>query len=179
MLPPGKDEQVYRQLIDIGKRKSFSAADFERLGRWKDNAWTDGKWKPDVAMVAFKIWMQVASKLPPCPDDNGVASFLRQWSEASYTDLRKSGVVVEKRFGLARATTLLHFISGGHYPIFDARVRTAIKRLLDCSVPNTIEWYLDRFCSVFREIAATCGTDDPRTLDQALVRYAQFLDAGA
>jgi len=141
-----RDELVYRELVDLGRRNALSPADLERIGRWKDNAWTDGKWKPDVAMVAFKVWKRAASEPPTRPDETGAAEFLRKWLEASYTDRRKSGATVKKRFGLARATTLLHFVSGGRYPIFDARVRAAVKHLLGCPVPNTVDWYLDRFC---------------------------------
>ncbi|MEK7405623.1 MAG: hypothetical protein AAB225_10995 [Acidobacteriota bacterium] len=180
ILTPGRDEQVYRDLIDIAKHKSFSSRDVERIGRWKDNAWAAGKWKPDVAMVAYKIWRRAASELPECPtDDKDAADFLNRWSQMNYTDVRKTGAVVKKRFGLARGTALLHFISGGRYPLLDARVRTAVRRLLSSRAPNTVEWYLNVFYPLFRKIAATCGTKDARTLDQALVRYGQFLDAAA
>jgi len=169
--PLSWDEQVYRDLIEIAKHKSFLSTDVQLIGRRKDNARTDGKWKPNVASVAYQIWMQAASELPRCPDENRVADFLDDWSERKYTDEFRNGVKVQKRFGLSRATTLLHFISGGRYPIFDARVRTAVRRLLSSPVPNTIEWYLDPFYPLFWQIAATCGTEDARTLDQALVSY--------
>jgi hypothetical protein len=163
------DEVEYRALI--AKDGAFSRTDFERIGRWKDNAVSDGRWKPNVAMVAYKIWMQATSELPRCPGGNAVAAFLDDWSERKYQDKYKSGLVREKRFGLARATTLLHFISGGRFPIFDARVRRAASRLLNSRARNTVRWYLDSFCQIFSEIASACGTKDLRSIDRALFCY--------
>ncbi len=154
----------------IAKHKSFSAVDFERIGRWKDDAKTEGKWKPNVASVAYLIWMQAASELPVCPDNGRVADFLDDWSERKYTDKFKTKAV-KKRFGLSRASTLLHFISGGRVPIFDSRVRRAMTRLLNSRVPNTIRWYLDSYCPLFLEIAALCGKEDLRMVDKALFSY--------
>jgi hypothetical protein len=78
---------------------------------------------------------------------------------------------VKKHFGLSRATTLLHFISGGRYPIFDSRVRKAMTRLLNCPVPKTGRWYLDSYRPLFSEVAALCGTEDFRMVDKALFSY--------
>jgi hypothetical protein len=80
---------------------------------------------------------------------------------------------VKKRFGVPRATTLLHFVSGGRFPIIDSRVRRAIARLCDDHVPpNTVRWYLDSFRPLFSELAALCKTeDDSRILDKALTSY--------
>ncbi len=109
--------------------------------------------------------MQTASELPKCPEESRVADFLDDWSDREYTD------PVKKRFGLARTTTLLHFISGGRFPIFDSRVRRAMARLLNSRVPNTVSWYLDSYCPLFSEIAALCGTKDLRMVDKALFAY--------
>jgi hypothetical protein len=76
---------------------------------------TDRKWRVNVAAVAFPIWMQAASELPKCPTESEVAHFLNDWSERKYTDQYANGLQ-EKRFGVARATTLLHFLSGGRLP---------------------------------------------------------------
>jgi hypothetical protein len=168
---PSNDYAEYGELI--AKHKSFSAADFEQIGKWKDNAKTEGKWKANVASVAYRIWKQAASELPKCPEGSGVADFLDDWSNRKYTDEYASGPV-EKRFGLSRATTLLHFISGGFFPIFDSRVRKAMTRLLNLNpnpVENTVRWYLDSYCSFFSEIAVLCGTEDFRRLDMALFSY--------
>ena len=72
---------------------------------------------------------QAAKELPKCPDETKVAAFLEDWANRAYTATDRRGPR-KKHFGLPRATTLLHFISGGRYPIFDSRVRTAIARLL-------------------------------------------------
>jgi hypothetical protein len=151
----------------IRNYKSLSAADFERIGKWKDGAKTQGKWKANVASVAYEIWMQAAKETPVCPEETQVAVFLRDWSERKYAD-HFTNRTMEKQFGLSRATTLLHFVSGGRFPIFDKRVRKAIARLLNCSVPNEIPWYLDSYCPLIKEIAAVSGTEDLRTVDKAL-----------
>src|ERR1700682_1891342 len=99
------------------------------------------------------------------------AAFLEDWSNRAYTDIFKNGPR-KKHFGLSRATTLLHFVSGGLYPIFDSRVRTAIARLLDHpELPGTISSYLDSYLPLFKELAGRCETDDLRMLDKALFSY--------
>jgi hypothetical protein len=154
----------------MSRYESFSASDIEQIGRWKDSAKTEEKWKPNVASVAYQIWRQAASELPVCPKEDGVADLLSDWSERKYTDSYGSKTV-EKRFGLSRATTLLHFISGGRFPIFDARVRRAMSQLVGSNVPNTVRWYLDSYCPLFSEIASLCGTRDLRKVDKALFSY--------
>ena len=131
---------------------------------------TDGRWKANVASVAYPIWMLAASELPKCPDQNEVAAFLSDWSNRRYTE-EYATRRIEKRFGLSRATTLLYFLSGGRFPIFDSRVRKAMTRLLNSPVPNTVRWYLDSYCSLFSEVAALCGTKDLRMVDMALFSY--------
>jgi hypothetical protein len=135
------DHEEYRDLI--AKHGSLLADDFKRIGKWKDGARTEGKWKPNVASVAYPIWIQAASEVPKCPQKRAIVDFLHDWSNREYTDNFATGSV-EKRFGLSRATTLLQFISGGRFPIFDSRVRQATRRLLTLSspVPNTITWSL-------------------------------------
>jgi hypothetical protein len=79
-LYPDEDYPGYEELIEI--YRSLSAADFERIGRWKDGALSVAKWKPNVAMVAYKIWMQAALELPGASiDENRLAGFLGDWSE--------------------------------------------------------------------------------------------------
>jgi hypothetical protein len=156
----------------IARHKSFSAADFEQIGKWKDAAKTDAKWKPNVASVAYPIWMQAASELPKCPEECAAAGFLDDWSARKYNDVYAKGPK-QKTFGLSRTTALLHFLSGGHFPIFDSRVRKAASRLLNCRVPNTVQWYLASYCPLFLEVAAVCGTDDLRMVDKALFSYGE------
>ena len=165
---PSNDYAEYSELIV--RHKSLSAADFAQIGKWKDAAKTDGKWKANVASVAYPIWMQVARELPKCPEGSAVRDFLEYWSARKYTDEYASGPV-EKRFGLSRATTLLHFVSGGNFPIFDSRVRRAMTRMLNTAVPNTVGWYLDSYCPLFLEVASLCGTEDLRMVDMALFSY--------
>ena len=154
----------------ISKYQSLSATDFERIGRWKDSAKSDGKWRSNVAPVAYQIWMQAASEQPKCPDDSRVPDFLQDWSKRRYTN-KYASRAVQKRFGLSRATTLLYFISGKRFPIFDSRVRRAMLRLLNSSVPNTVRWYMDSYRPLFSDIATLCGTKDVRTVDKALFSF--------
>lgn len=154
----------------IAKQKTFSGTDFEEVGKWKDRARTPGRWKPNVASVAYPVWKKAAEESPKRPEDSAISDFLTDWSQRSYTDLYRNKSQT-KHFGLSRATTLLHFLSGGRFPIFDGRVRRAIKRLLGSSAPNTVSWYLDSYCKLFREVADLCGTEDRRALDMALFSY--------
>ena len=157
-LYPGTDDLEYHRLI--ARHESLAAADFEEIGQWKDGAGAEkdgewkknGRWKPNVASVAYEIWMKAAAELPKCPNENraaDVTDFLNDWSNKEYTDPKP------KHFGLSRATTLLHFISGGRFPIFDSRVRNAMARLLlNSSFPNTVRCYQESYCLRFSELAA-------------------------
>ncbi len=167
-LYPRKYNSEHDSLIAI--REPLSAKHFERIGRWKDSAETDLKWRPNVASVAYPIWMQAAKDLPRCPDESQVANFLQGWSERKYVNEYESGAR-EMRFGLSRATTLLYFISGGRFPIFDSRVRNAMTRLLNSSIPNNVRWYVDSYCPLFLEINDLCAAKSGREVDKALFSY--------
>jgi hypothetical protein len=162
------DNAEYGELI--AKYKSLLGTDFQRIGKWKDRAKTADRWKPNVASVAYPVWIMAASELPKCPEESRVADFLDDWSNREYKDEYAAGPR-DKRFGLSRATTLLHFISGGRFPIFDSRVAKAMTRLLNSRVPKTVRWYLDSLCPFISEIAALCGTKDLRMVDKALFSY--------
>ena len=167
--PASYDEAKYNDLIK--RHASLSADDFRRIGQWKDEATTDNQWKPNVASVAYRIWEQAADELPKCPQGKAIAAFLKDWSGREYTDNFESGPR-KKHFGLSRATTLLHFISGGQYPIYDSRVRTAIARLLDePEMHNDVSSYLDSYIPRFEDLARHCDTVDRRMLDKALFSY--------
>jgi hypothetical protein len=171
-LDAWSDDDEYAYLIS--RHEALSSGDFARIGKWKDGVKTARQWKANVASVAYLIWMQAAAEKPKRPGKVAVACFLDDWSSRTYTDVFLSKSVV-KSFGLARASTLLHFVSGGHYPIFDARVRTAIVRLRNVAVDNTVRWYLDSFCPYFSELAALCETGtELHHLDKALFNYGAF-----
>ena len=104
------------------------------------------------------------------PDNDSVADFLHDWSERRYTE-QFPGRTVTKRFGLSRATTLLNFLTSGSFPIFDSRVRRAIKRLSQTSIPNTVTGYFASYRPTFLEIAECCGTNHLRKVDRALFSY--------
>jgi hypothetical protein len=182
---PGRDERVYQRLIRAAKQGSLKAEDFELMGRWKDGAWTEGRWKPHVASVAYNTWKEIADKPPACPNEGGIVEFLDHRSNTMCAYAYGDGTA-KKRFGLPRATTLLHFISAGRYPILDSRVRTALEGFKShpgilaprTSIGEEGQSYLERFYPLFWRIAAACGTDDARRLDQALMRYSEFLSEG-
>lgn len=171
-LYDGYDEGDYWLLIN--KSGALAAPDFELMGRWKDNAPKESdRWKPNVATVAYDVWINAASDLPKCPDVNDVAEFLSNWSERKFRS-GKSGL---KSFGLARATTLLHFISAGRFPIFDSRVTQATGWLLGLEPPNTVESYLI-CCPLLEQISAACGASDAagrRKLDKALFAFGKWM----
>jgi hypothetical protein len=164
------DETEYWRLIQ--KYPRFSGDDFRAIGKWKDGAKTAKQWRPNVASVAYVIWEQAATELPKFPDEGGVDDFLDDWSGREYTDVYESGSERTKHFGPPRATTLLHFISGARYPIFDSRVRKALFRLLgQPELENTVKSYLESYIPVFKELAEFCETTDVRMLDKALFSY--------
>jgi hypothetical protein len=173
MYPDEYDESEYQDLIS--RYESLSSTDYERIGRWKDNAKSASRWKPNVASVAYEIWMMAATKLPRCPADDGVVAFLTEWSERVYQDEYTNGAKRMKRFGLSRASTLLHFISGGRFPIFDSRVVKAVSRLLNSPVDYSVRGYINSYCHVFQQIADLCGTRDLRAVDKALFSYGAFI----
>jgi hypothetical protein len=87
---------------------------------------------------------------------------------------RKDGQPFTQAFGVSRATTLLHFVSGGFYPILDSTVQASLVRL-GSPVDNTIGEYVNIFCPLFLELASVCGlsgTEGLRQLDNALMTYA-------
>ncbi len=178
-------DKVYDYLVN--KAGQMSGRDICILGAWKDGALKKGcdrefgpdavddklfsrKWSSAAAGAAYEVWNRAAQGLGGqmangFPSDTG--TFLTDWSVSR----GKCGARI-KRFGLARASTLLHFISGGRYPIFDSRVRLALKKLTGEKAIKTVEWYLNRFCGLFRELQTECGVQsDPRKLDKALFAY--------
>jgi hypothetical protein len=112
----------------IAKQGKLSAEDFEQIGKWKERCLKPGndRWKTGTP-TAYDVWMQAKAQLPKCPDMTGITAFLTDWSERTFSAAGKDQR--RQRFGLSRATTLLHFLSGGEYPILDSRVVTAMIRL--------------------------------------------------
>ena len=80
----------------IKKHESFTAEDFRRIGKWKDGVTTEGRWRPNVASVAYIVWEQATKELPKCPDESRVEVFLKGWSNREYEDIFKklSGITI-------------------------------------------------------------------------------------
>jgi hypothetical protein len=169
-LYPARYDSEHDDLIS--KDGSLSSADFVRIGRWKDNANTDRRWRPNVASVAYQIWMESSSELPVCPDESRVADFLQGWSERKYTD-RFPGKTTEKKIGLSRASTLLYFISGGDFPIFDSRVREAVKYLLNSSAQNSARWYVESYYPLVLKLVEVCDAANVRAVEKALFSFRE------
>lgn len=182
--PPKYDEPVYVYLV--GKATQMVESDFHILGAWKDgalkksglegggfdprNVHFNGKWSTKAEGTAYDTWLRAARDIPGQMVDRyptDVAVFLTDWSER----VGKCGTKT-KRFGLSRATTLLHCITGGNYPIFDSRVRRAINKLTGVTPTNSVAWYLDEFCPIFSELAERCEAKHHlRRVDMALFAY--------
>jgi hypothetical protein len=94
----------------LAAAKPLSAADVESIGRWKDAANSDAKWKANIASVAYTVWMQAASELPQCPEDAGVVEFLKDWSKVRETlavcSRRGSKFTDSKRFHAVQNRTV-------------------------------------------------------------------------
>jgi hypothetical protein len=171
----GDNPQYYDLMDKREKQGKLLGEDFEQVGRWKEGCLKPGhgSWKPRTPR-AYDIWMQARSELPRCPERDTVAAFLKDWSERTFVaGKKKNGLDLRQKFGLSRATALLHFMSGGQYPIFDRRVAAAMS-LLGSPVEETINGYLNGFCPLFGEIAAACGASQItglRRLDNALFNY--------
>ena len=160
------DNKLYFDLI--AKQGRLSGDDFELIGKWKEGCLKPdhGSWKTGTPK-AYDVWMLAKAELPKCPEEDAVADFLRDWSERTFA----AGKEKPYRFGLSRSTTLLHFISGGRYPILDSNVDSAMTRL---GSPLDICGYLHCFCPLFSKIASACGvsgTEGLRKLDNALFMY--------
>lgn len=166
----GYDEKEYDELIDLAGQNAFPAKYFERMGRWKDSAKSDRRWRPNVASVAYIIWLQAETEQPPCPRAEQTVHFLENWAGRMYEDVFPTRRV-KKRFGLSRATTLLHFLSAGRFPIYDSNVIEGIRRLYGINPSYTAEYYWITFCPQFKELAGECKTNDRRKLDKALFSY--------
>jgi hypothetical protein len=104
------DNPEYFDLIE--RPGTLSAEDFEQIGKWKEGCLKpgNGRWKTGTP-TAYDVWMQAKAELPECPEKTGITAFLTDWSERKFA----AGKGQRKRFGLSRATALLHFVSRGCY----------------------------------------------------------------
>jgi hypothetical protein len=165
------DEEYYDVLI--GRSGNLSPDDFIVMGKWKDDAWAEGKWKPNVAMVAFPAWIAASQELPGISLNlSTLATFLRTWADRYYPDTSSRSIDKMKRFGLSRATTLAHFMSVGKFPICDSRVRVAIGRLCSIRTPDEVRWYLQSYLPIFEELKRLCSAHG-RKIDKALFAYGR------
>jgi hypothetical protein len=168
----GGDNDQYFALIE--KHGRLSGEDLELAGRWKEDCLKpgNGRWKAGTPR-AYEVWVAAKADPPECPPKDGIAQFLKNWSDRTFAAGMRNGRVLQHRFGLSRSTCLLHVISGGQYPIFDSRVATAMARL-GSPVEESIVGYLNSFCARFSQLASLCGVSGTvglRKLDNALFSY--------
>jgi hypothetical protein len=172
------DELVYFELMKKHvSQGTLLCGDIELVGRWKEGCLKadHGGWKPRTPR-AFEIWMRADAKPPQCPKSSDeIIAFLNIWAKQRFLAANKDDRM--KSFGLSRATTLLHFISGGRFPILDSNVANAMK-LLGMPIDETSESYVTEFCRLFSELANDCGVSGLRglrKLDNALFSYGSDL----
>jgi hypothetical protein len=169
------DKEKYEELIE--RKGNFSPDDYKTMGWWKDNVRSEGRWKENVALVAYRIWTAQDTLMLRCPDELGIRDFLDTVSQMEYTDQYASGPRT-KQFGFSRATTILHFLSVGMYPIFDSRVAIAVLHISDLRPRKDGSlWYVERFLPYYHSLASECQTSNQRQLDKALFTYGAFLDS--
>jgi hypothetical protein len=165
------DEKYYDYLIR--RAGVLSSEDFVLIGRWKDSAWTEKRWRPNVAMVAYPAWVAASEELPGVRIEGiPLEPFLKKWSDRRYPDTSSRSADGQKRFGLSRTTTLVHFMSTGRLPIYDSRVRIAVKRLCDTPAPDDVESYLEFFVPIFDQLVGILGAS-ARSVDKALFAYGR------
>lgn len=181
-----EDDRVYESLV---RRGQLSGEDFEQIGRWKEGCipkigTEHGRWKP-LTSAAFDVWMQAKESPPEVPESDKITEdfahkFLSDWQERKFFKPVKGGKIQDTRFGLSRATTLLHFISGGRFPIYDSFVWYALRRMgtpLPWQMTVNVDAYLKTFYPLFYSIASRCGLssspEDLRRLDNALRCYGR------
>jgi len=177
------DNQVYESLV---RKTQLSGEDFEQIGRWKEGCiprigTEHGRWKR-LTSAAFDVWMQAKESPPQVPADkfskDSARKFLLDWQERKFRKPVKGGRVQDTRFGLSRATALLHFMSAGRFPIYDSFEWYAFRRMgtpLPWEV--TVDVYLEKFCPLLCSVASRCclthSIEELRKLDNALRCYGR------
>jgi hypothetical protein len=123
----------------------------------------------------FKAWTEIAQQMPKCPAAGDVRGFLKAGPRLSIGMNTRVAKPLISAFGLSRATTLLYFLSGGAYPIFDSRVRTALARLLRSRVDYDLQAYQQIVGLRVRDFAILLSlqerTTGEQTIDRALFSY--------
>jgi hypothetical protein len=187
-------EEVYRYLIQKGAR--LNSQDILLLGAWKDAALQrcrdnsgmgpfsgqyyrfNQRWSKDAASAAFEIWQLLSEKIS---EIKAIFEKLGKLTILKYGSSGKGGQVT-KRFGLARASTLIHFLTSGKYPIYDSNVHKGIYGLTlgmfrGVRIPRyfagrglTVAAYCDVFCPAVQELLLASDRT-MRSVDRALFTY--------
>lgn len=61
-------------------------------------------------------------------------------------------------------------MSAGAFPIYDSRVRRAVKRLCNEGAPDNVDWYRKSYIPIFHDLLTACSAS-ARHLDKALFGY--------
>lgn len=192
-------EGIYKYLL--AKGPALDDRDAELLGAWKDGALMkaeggsgaclgpfdgdfvqfNGRWGPSASSVAYEVWQKI----------HGDVAQLKSWLKAknhdAFLEYLAAKVAGNKRFGLSRATYVLHIFSKARFPILDSNVCAALHQLLDgryrdTTFPKKIAsscTYLSTFCPIIWDLEAECDTEAVpqrrRDLDKALFAYGRHL----
>lgn len=174
--------------------------DFDVLGAWKDGVIRRGGqrnfgkclvyftrgWKEN-AVCARTVWLSLASKrrgLEEFLDRRDYRSFLNQVADEQYLKAGRGGLS-SARFGLSRATYILHVFSKARFPIYDRNTHRGISRLthgyyngweIRKMKSDDADWYLERFCAIIGDLQQQCGALESasfRQVDKALFQYGK------
>ena len=176
------------------------ASDFDFLGAWKDGAlkksiphkglkfgdcWVSfsGKWSEVAASsCAYQVWQrlpQTRESLARYLDRGEHREFLAHLARQSYRKASRGGIT-DAKFGLSRATYVLHIFSSAEFPIYDNNTHAGAHALTQGRfegqiIPKTKvdnpEWYLRTFCRIVQDLQEACQATDissRRAVDQAL-----------
>lgn len=184
-------ESVYKYLVRRGP--DIDRLDVLIMGWWKDAALDlasvpiEGdtnlvptqlrpkirRWKPEAASVHYDGWNWLANNLSTIQGiwfgGTEPARLLESLNE------RRGS----RRFGLSRASFVLHVLSRGIYPIYDGNTHRGLYRLtrgtsyegrIRASKQQDSNWYLQTFQMIVGQLQAACDCD-VRLLDKALFAY--------
>lgn len=143
-------------------------------------------WKED-AVCARSVWLSLPRKRPELEEflkRRNYRSFLSQVADKRYVKACKGGLKYA-RFGLSRATYILHVFSKAQFPIYDSNTHLGICLLThgyynDWEIQRTKSddpgWYLERFCAIIGDLQQQCAANGSaflRDVDKALFQYGK------
>ncbi len=148
------DEGEYREIIKcLNDKKSISKELFERILRWKSDR-IMGK----IDWDNFEQYESILDKLPLVSDRE-----------------KLNLLVALPGIGIPFASTILHFILPGRFPIIDIRTVEALSHFnyIDWRAINTERYW--EFCKVMNEIKIHLKEFNLREIDRALFAFHKLV----